>query len=221
MGSRASDRIDGGAAAAGIAPVVPLHIRVPDDRTLVDRLRRGDRGAAVLLYDRHAPHLRRVLARILGVDSELPDLLHEAFANILAGVGKLRDPERLKGWMTCVAVYTARRCIRRRRLRRWLEFRSPEQVPEVVVPPDADREAAEALRRTYALLDRLGVDERTAFALRHIDGMPLGEVAEACGVSLATVKRRLARAETRFVRAARGDPVLAGWVDGSPRWRDR
>ncbi len=32
--------------------------------------------------------------------------------------------------------------------------------------------------------------------------------ADACGVSLATVKRRIARGRADFLRAARQDPVL-------------
>jgi RNA polymerase sigma-70 factor (ECF subfamily) len=68
------------------------------------------------------------------------------------------------------------------------------------------------------LLGRLPSDERIAFALRHIEGMELGRLAEACGVSLATIKRRLARAEQRFARAAARDEVLKRWLEEGGRW---
>ena len=41
-----------------------------DDAALVAALRRGEPGAPAALYDRHAAYLRRVLARVLGVDDE-------------------------------------------------------------------------------------------------------------------------------------------------------
>ena len=59
------------------------------------------------------------------------------------------------------------------------------------------------------MLDTLPADERIAFALRYIDERPLLEVAEACDCSLATIKRRLSKAEQRFTRLAQRDTVLA------------
>jgi RNA polymerase sigma-70 factor (ECF subfamily) len=50
--------------------------------------------------------------------------------------------------------------------------------------------------------------------LRFIDGMELVEVADACSVSLATIKRRLARAQKRFSAMARTYPELDEWVSG-------
>jgi DNA-directed RNA polymerase specialized sigma24 family protein len=43
---------------------------------------------------------------------------------------------------------------------------------------------------------------------RHVEGYGLAEAAELCKCSLATYKRRLARAEKRFEALSRGDPVL-------------
>jgi RNA polymerase sigma-70 factor (ECF subfamily) len=64
----------------------------------------------------------------------------------------------------------------------------------------------------YALLDRLPVDERIAFALHEVDGMDLAEVAAACGVSVPTVRRRLARAARRFFSLAATCEALSPWV---------
>jgi RNA polymerase sigma-70 factor (ECF subfamily) len=81
----------------------------------------------------------------------------------------------------------------------------------------ADREA---LRATYAILDKLSIEERMVFALRMIDGMELKEVALACDCSLATVKRRMARAEARFEKLARAYPCLLPWISNSSREED-
>jgi RNA polymerase sigma-70 factor (ECF subfamily) len=185
-----------------------------DDRALVVALRRRHPGAPAALYDRYAPHLQRVLARVLGSDPELPDLLHEVFFTALRDIAKLEDPDRLKAWLTMIAVFTARGCIRRRKRWRWLRFRSPSDVPD---PPgeDVPYEAREALRATYAVLCRLDTEERIAFSLRFIDGMELTEVAAASGVSLATVKRRLQRARARFLELAVDEPALADRLSGS------
>jgi RNA polymerase sigma-70 factor (ECF subfamily) len=47
--------------------------------------------------------------------------------------------------------------------------------------------------------------------------MELVEVADACDVSLATIKRRLARAQKRFKNIAAQYPALGSWLDGGSR----
>lgn len=182
-----------------------------NDAELARALVRGDPGAPSALYDRYASHLQRVLARVLGVDAELPDVLHETFAQILSSVHGLDEPARLKAWITRVAVFTARGWIRRRARKRWLRFFAPEELPEPEV--NEPHEEREALQRTYRVLDKLPADERIAFALRVIDGMPAADVAAACGVSLATIKRRTRRARDRFTTLARRDPLLRRYLE--------
>jgi RNA polymerase sigma-70 factor (ECF subfamily) len=79
-------------------------------------------------------------------------------------------------------------------------------------------ETSEAVRATYAILAKFPADERLAFSLRFVSEMQLTEVADACGVSLATVKRRLARAEKRFVEAAKSHPALSDRMARGGRW---
>jgi RNA polymerase sigma-70 factor (ECF subfamily) len=49
--------------------------------------------------------------------------------------------------------------------------------------------------------------------------MELTEVADMCGISLATVKRRLAKAQKRFIEFAQSEPELAEWIDRGVRWK--
>ncbi len=56
----------------------------------------------------------------------------------------------------------------------------------------------DARTRLGEALHELPLDHQIAFELRHVEELPLMEVAEAVGVSLATVKRYLAAAETKL-----------------------
>ncbi len=184
------------------------------DEALVDGLRARHPAALEVFHERFSGQVLRILGRVLGAERDLADVHHDAFVRALGSLDSLRDPTALTAWMTSVAVYSARTCIQRRVRRRWLLFFAPEDLPEVVAP-DEGGDAREALRATYRALDQLPADERIAFALRRIDGMELTEVAEACRVSLATIKRRLARAEAGFLAAARSEPALESWLDGA------
>jgi RNA polymerase sigma-70 factor (ECF subfamily) len=188
------------------------------DAALVEALRSGHPGAPTELFDRYSAHIERVLAAVLGIDRELPDLLHEVFSKAFSDIDKLDNPERLGSWLTSIAVFTARGCIRRRRRGRWLRFWAPEELPDVPTG-EAPLEAREALAAIYRVLDNLPTQERIVFSLRFVSGLELTDVARACRVSLSTIKRRLGRAEQLFLEAARRDPVLSERLEGSERWR--
>ena len=54
------------------------------------------------------------------------------------------------------------------------------------------------LARVYTVLDKLSVEQRLAWTLRHVEGEKLEQVAEHCSCSLATAKRRIASAHARI-----------------------
>jgi RNA polymerase sigma-70 factor (ECF subfamily) len=192
-------------------------IRLPvalTDEAIVQGLRVSDRGAAAQLFDRYAEHLRRVLVRVLGPDPEIPDLLQDVMVAALGSIGRLDDPRALRAWLTRIAVFTARVRIRRRTRWRFLRFVAPDELPEPGIDPH-DAPATETLRATYRVLERLVPDDRIAFALRFLHGMELTEVAHATDVSLATIKRRLNRAQQQFQKLAQAEPALEDWLGGS------
>ena len=192
---------------------------MPDDTALVEGLGAGEPWARAALFERYAPQIERMLRKILGPDPyiEISDVLHDVFVQALASLDRLRDPRAALSWMQAIAAHTAYRTIRARRARRWLRFWAPEVLPELVAP-EIDDDVLDAYRRTYALLERLPADERIAFALRYIEGMELAQLAVVCDVSLATIKRRLGRAEQRFAAGARGDAILGRWLEEGGRW---
>lgn len=198
--------------------VVRLGVSARPDEELLKGIAAGERWAAAALLDRYGPLVERLLRRIMGHDPELSDLMQDTFTTILSSIHQVRDASALRGWISAVAAHTAHHAIRKRRVARafcfwkWGDGPVAEPFFETPVGP------RDALRRTYAVLERLPTDERIAFTLRYLEEMNLNEVADTCGVSLATIKRRLNRAEKRFLSAARKDPVLAGWLEEGERW---
>lgn len=182
------------------------------DAALAVWLRSDPERAQEVLFDRFARDVERVLFRILGPDPELTDLLHEVFITAITSIDSLRDNNVLRSWLAGIAVHQARRLIRRRRVRRLVQFVAPSKLPDLqAVMPSV--EVSQALRETYRILERLPTDERIAFTLRQIDGMELAAIAQVTQVSLATVKRRVARAQRSFVEMAGKNETLVEWLE--------
>ena len=196
--------------------VTPLTFARGDD-DLIEALRAGHPGAAAVFYDRYAGSVHRTLQSVLGRDAEIPDLLQDVFIRAIDRISELEHLEQVRSWLTTIAVFTARAHIRRQTRRKWLFLFSPDQTKQNhLEPPSSD--ARRALRETYRTLDTLPANERIAFVLRIIEGMTLPEAAEAAGTSLATFKRRLSRAEKKFLDRVRERPLLQQWLQEGTRW---
>jgi len=199
-------------------------VRFVDDGALVDGIRAGNPVAMAEFHDRFALRVERVLRSILGPDRELADLHHDVFVRALGSIGKLREAKALSGWMNAIAVHTAKACLEKRiSRRRWSSVLAPEAVREAeTADPTGQLDAREVLRAIHAVLNHLDPSERVAFALRHLERLELTDVAEACEVSLATIKRRLSRAEAEFANLVQTSPLLCECLQkGDPRWTRR
>ncbi|HEY0711364.1 MAG TPA: RNA polymerase sigma factor [Polyangia bacterium] len=180
-----------------------------DGARLVAGLKAGEAWAARVLAAQYEEHVRRVLWRVLGgFDGDAADLAQETFERALRGIGQLNEARSLKAWLTQVAVFTAREEIRRRKRRRWMPFSSAPEPSTAWAGPELQA-AAEAV---YRIFDRMPEDERLPFALRAMMGLDLEETAGACAMSLATVRRRLERAERRFFKLAGEYEALRPWL---------
>jgi RNA polymerase sigma-70 factor (ECF subfamily) len=185
--------------------VVELSRPYSSEEDLVQGVMQRHPAAIAELFDRFASHVRRTLIRTLGTDHDVDDLTQETFIAVIRRCSTLRDPSALRSFVVSVAIRLARNELRKRSIRRFVGLADDVQVP-CAGPHDA--ELAEGLRHLYDAIDRLGTEARLAFVLRHVEGYDLADTARLCGCSLATIKRRLAKAQAKFETIAGGDPVL-------------
>jgi RNA polymerase sigma-70 factor, ECF subfamily len=183
-----------------------------DDNELVRAILAGRTDAATVFYDRHVDAVQRLAFRLLGPDSEIEDVVHDVFLRALEAMPRLRDPAALKGWLFGVTIRVVRTRIQRRIRRRWLRIMDPHEVPDVATTSDGG--FGEAMRDVHAILDLLPAEERIALVLHRVEGLSLEQAAAACETSLATLRRRLARAERKFFSRAEKKPALAPWLGG-------
>jgi len=90
------------------------------------------------------------------------NLVQDVFVAALTSVDRIQDPRLLRGWLSSIAVFTARTRIRRRSRWRFVRLLPTFELPEV---PAAyvTTEVSEALRCTYRILDRMPADGSGSF----------------------------------------------------------
>lgn len=131
--------------------------------------------------------------RILGRREDVDDLVQDVFLDAVRGIDRLRDPGAAKAWLATLTVRKARRVLRKRRMMRFLGMDEGADYGEIV-DETASSSQRVMIADLYRMLDTLPTEERLAWTLRHLEGEQLDRVAELCGCSLATVKRRIAAA---------------------------
>ena len=188
--------------AEELAPAEAQDIAAAEDREdeeLVGRARRLETRAFEALYRRHAEFAFNLAVRIQGSSTDVEDVVHDAFLKAQERLDDLRDSNAFRPWLGSIVVRLVRTRLRRRKLLGALGLTSPEPVEiDSVAAVDADPEARALLAQVYALLQTLAADDRIAWTLRYVERHRLETVAVMMDCSLATAKRRIARAQ-RFL----------------------
>ena len=192
---------------APAAPPSSSSVQGLADDSLVALAMGGDMRAAEALYRRHAAFALNLATRIAGSSNDVEDVVHDAFLRAFDNLGALRNTKAFKSWLGSIVVHAMRSRLRRGRMLRFFGLaRGGEGVDIDCLASDEASPAQRAeLAQVYALLRTLPADDRIAWTLRFVEGHDLKAAAELADCSLATVKRRIRRAqryiETHFVGA--------------------
>jgi RNA polymerase sigma-70 factor (ECF subfamily) len=130
----------------------------------------------------------------MGRDDEIDDLVQDTFIAALSSLDRLDKPDAFASWVSGILVRQAYKRIRRRRMLARLGLGRAAGAIDLdeLVAPTATPERAAELRAVYVMLEQLPADVRVPLVLHRVEGFGLEEVATLMGVSLATVKRRIA-----------------------------
>lgn len=162
---------------------------------LAARVQARERAAEDELVQRFRPGLLAVMRARTRDSQAAPELAHDTLLAVIAALreGKLRDPERLAGFVHGVARNVLAS-----------HFRSRAREP-VTVPLDADLsapradDAEERERRQIVLraVDELAPLDREVLDLSLVHGLRPGEIARRLGLSPEAVRMRKMRAVRR------------------------
>lgn len=190
---------------------------VAEADTLVARCQAGDAEAFRELYRVHRGQVARLVQRILGPDSEVEDVIQEAFIQVHRSIPSFQGSSLLSTWIHRVAVNVALQHIRRRRRQRAgpvIMTADPPDPSSGDPAPEDDVLWRDRMRKLYAALDGLSPKKRAVFVLHELEGMPAEEIARLLRAPLITVRTRLFYARKALYAALAADPAFGEFVPG-------
>lgn len=178
-----------------------------------------DRAAFAELLRRYQSHVDKVLYHLAPDWSDRADLAQEVWIRVYRNIKRLNEPLKFRSWLSRIITnlfYDELR--KRKRVNHSLSLDAPRRIDDgeldwelISEHPNPDdhlttREFYDQLRVAIADLPEAF---RVTIVLREIEGMSYEEIAEITGVSLGTVKSRIARARAKL------QSVLQNYLDGN------
>jgi len=160
------------------------------------------------VYREHGGRVLGAVRSVLGPDGETEDVVQNAFIEINRSLSSFRGQSKLSTWVYRIAVNVALQHIRKKQRKRWLSFGLIHDGSHVQGPSyDGERrlESRQALRRVYALVNKLSEKKRTAWVLYEMEGMTPVEIAEVLELPLNTVRSRILSARREILEGLAAD----------------
>lgn len=172
------------------------------DAELFMLLRKGQKNALAILYDRHSPLVYGIALKLLGNTHEAEDLTQDIFLTL-----KESSYDRQRGTLrTYLAILTRSRaldCLRiRQRNQKQLRKQMSEGRAKVVSYYPMDKVSqAERSQEVRDALAQLSSQEREVLKMAYYEGLSQSEIATQLNMPIGTVKSRARRALLKLRQA--------------------
>jgi len=170
----------------------------------VSRLKANEDAAYDELVRMYSSPIYHVAYRMTGDAAEASDAVQDIFLKIFRNIGGFKGEAALKTWIFKIAFSEILNRLRWWKRRHRYATLSLDESPNGNAPgagvadagptPEEVLQAKERENAIQQALRRLSHEHRSIIVLRDIEGFSYTEIADVLGISMGTVKSRLARA---------------------------
>jgi RNA polymerase sigma-70 factor (ECF subfamily) len=179
------------------------------DGAFVARVRAGDTDAFRLLVERHSRRLFHLAFRMTGNEQDAEDVVQESFLRAYRRLSQFDERSSFGTWLYRIAANCSIDLVRSKGQKYQQTLNTDDNELEDPMAtlrssdPSPERSAlsAEVRDRVAEAMKELSPVERTAFVLRHFEGMRLEEVGRTLGCQTNAAKHSVFRAVQKLRRA--------------------
>jgi RNA polymerase sigma-70 factor, ECF subfamily len=176
------------------------------DNALVRAAAEGDRQAFDDLVRRHQDRVFNLCVWFLSDYQEADDMAQEVFIKAFRSLKSFRFEAKFSTWLYRVAVNTCKNRVNslEYRIKKWTDRLDTGDVNpgdagidlqgSQADSPQAQLEKKEQRQQIQKAVNGLSGDKKTVVVLRDIEGLAYDEISRITGLSLGTVKSKIARA---------------------------
>ena len=178
------------------------------DEAAAAKAKAGDADAFRVLVERHSRTLFRLAFRMTSNEQDAEDVVQETFLRAYRRIGNFDERASFGTWLYRITVNCSLDLVRARKRRS--EHSGPANVemddivqslPASAPTPDRMAMSGEARQRIVEAMEDLSASEKTAFVLRHFEGMCIDEVSRVLGCRPGAARHCVFRAVQKLRRA--------------------
>jgi len=166
------------------------------DEALIEAVKKGDRNAAAWLYNRHVDRVHRICYRIVLDPLQVQDCVQEVWLKVFRNIDRFQCSKSFAAWLNTVTANTAIDYYRK-----WIKHENHADNDEIHTravaadenPVDRKLDGALTQQRIREALEKISVNQRTAFILRYFEEMPIAQIAETLGCTEGAVRTHIRR----------------------------
>jgi len=167
------------------------------------------RSAFAELMRRNQSYVDQVLYKLAPDWQDRADLAQEVWLRVYRNIKRLQEPEKFRGWLSRIATNLFYDELRKRK-----RVGNPVSIDATFMSGDGDEMSWDLPSAAPSPLENMSTQEfyeqlrkaiqdlpssfRETIVLREIQGLSYEEISELTGVSLGTVKSRIARARLKL-----------------------
>ncbi|GAB1487600.1 RNA polymerase sigma factor RpoE [Opitutaceae bacterium] len=177
------------------------------DRLLVDRFKQGDQSAFDEMVRRYWDRIYAMVHQLLRNQQDAEEVTQDAFIRAHRGLSNFRGESAFSTWLYQIATNLARNRYWywwRRKRDKSVSFDQPvsddnstplsEMIAAELETPEDATVTQELVDRIAVGMEKLGAKHREILILRNVKNLSYEEIAVILGLSVGTVKSRIARA---------------------------
>jgi RNA polymerase sigma-70 factor, ECF subfamily len=176
-----------------------------EDEGLVLLAQQGDNAAFAQLVERHYSACLKLATSILRDREDAEDEVQNACWKAYEHIGQFQRDAKFSTWLTRIVVNQCLMRLRQHRRQRtvYVEDMAGEdarvmELPSAEISPEAELAQFEVANVLQKEISRIPPLLRKVFLLRDVQELPMQDVADELGISLAAAKSRLLRARVEL-----------------------
>lgn len=177
-----------------------------DEWHLVEQLKKGDESAFKLIVESRKDLVYNTALGLLQNAEDAEDITQEVFIKVYESVHQFKGESAFSTWLYKIAVTKSLELIRSRKRKKRFAFISSllgdnnelRHDPPDFHHPGVQLDNRERASRLFKSISKLPDNQKIAFTLHKLEGIPYQEISEVMGLSVSAVESLIHRAKNNL-----------------------
>jgi RNA polymerase sigma factor (sigma-70 family) len=177
-----------------------------DDADLVARLKKGDESAFRIIVETRKDLVYNTALGLLQNAGDAEDITQEVFIKVYESVHQFKGESAFSTWLYRIAVTKSLEMIRNKKRKKRFAFitslfgedNEPQHDPPDFIHPGVQLDNRETATVLFKAISKLPENQRIAFTLHKVEGVPYQEISEIMNVTISAVESLIHRAKANL-----------------------